>query len=149
MIWLGVILFLLASAVVLVAQTTQENFVMTWTAPDKNTDGSPLLDLDGYYLCMKVGSPIPDNLGIPQPGTFDPAELVTGCTANFNLEETEVQYVQAITLTLGLEDILYVRIAAYDTSGNVSVWSDEALAAFDKKSPAKVLGLTLIRTATP
>lgn len=88
---------------------SQETENFEWDRPTTNTDGTPLLDLEGYHLYMAFSS-IPDDKGNAQLAMEVSAETTT----------TSVSFV------LPSEGaIVYFRILAFDTSGNESELSNQ------------------------
>ena len=117
------------------AQNTRNaDLEVTWAAPTTNTDGSPLTDLGGYYLCLSVDTPIPADL------KFE--DMATHCTAIATFAADVESGQTNIDLTVPAVGTIYARIAAFDTSDNVSDFSEEASLNWDFL-PADVVNMTL------
>lgn len=123
----GALTGVLLVAAVAFAQTRAETYLIQWTAPLTNADGSPLLDLAGYHFCLNIDIPIPADLTV--------ADMATKCTAATVAGAGDTSTVAAVDITVQTAGTLYVRGAAHDTSGNVSVFSEEATVQFDFLAP--------------
>ena len=91
------IMILLNSTVVSAAETT-----LSWSPPNTSADGSPLTDLDGYII-------------------------YTGTESGNYTQSIDIGNTTTYTATNLTENITYYfTVTAYDTSGNESVYSNEA-----------------------
>jgi len=113
----------LAFATLVTAQpdTQPLDLRISWTRPTHNTDGTVLTDLAGYYICLSLSEPIPADFP-----TRDRALMTETCTVVVDITVLDAEAAEhSIQVPVNSEDILYARIAAYDTSGNESDYSDE------------------------
>ena len=104
------------------AQTKPVGLEISWTAPTTNTDGSPYNDADGYHLCLAL-QPIPADLTL--------STMSANCAAALRLGAAETSTTTELDITVPESGTIYARVAAVDTDGNVSVFSDEASVPFD------------------
>ena len=77
--------------------------ILTWTAPTKNADGSPLTDLAGYKI----------SYGNISGGPYNEGTITIGSTTNYDTESLPSGYTCFV-------------VRAYDTAGNESTNSDQA-----------------------
>jgi hypothetical protein len=99
--WL--ICFLLLALPVQAADVT-----LNWTAPTENTDGTPLIDLEGYniYYGLTQGGPYPTTVNVPNPTveSYDITGLSAGTyyfvATAYNTEGTESEYSNETSRTL-------------------------------------------------
>ena len=91
---------------------------IAWDIPTTNLDGSPLTDLDGFLVCADT-LPIPD-ASIPGCGAAERFVIIDE-TANFFVVDWSV---------LTYSGTVYIRMKAFDTTGNESPWSEELSAPF-------------------
>ena len=96
-------------------EVTAAQLSATWTAPTTNTDGSPLTDLAGYRVYLGL-----------RPATYTTVTDV-GLTT------------QAILGDLQGATTYYLAATAYDTSGNESRFSPEAVATTKPAAPSVVM----------
>ena len=96
------ILILLSVLVLLAVPAMAAEITVQWTAPISNEDGSPLTDLDGYEACYGYGT---------ETGVY------TTCI--------DVGNVTTYTFKDLVPGIYLFAVKAYDTSGNMSVYSNE------------------------
>lgn len=102
-------------ALILTSTAQAEQKVVLWDAPTTNTDGSPLTDLAGYKLEIGTSS-----------GVYSTVQDVGNVT--------QVNY----DFPVGTR---YVAVRAYDTSGNLSTYSNQIVVTITSPTPTP--------TATP
>lgn len=104
--------------------------VVTWTNPTTNDHAAqtPLTDLAGILVCIST-SPLPG-------GT--PGDLAADCPQLEDIKAANIeQWAGDFEVPVKTTGTVYVRALAYDTSGNISDYSDEASVGYDKLPPSQ------------
>lgn len=78
---------------------------LMWDAPTSNTDGSPITDLAGYKIYYGTVS-----------GNY---------TASIDVGNTTSIPITTLSSSVPAPGVYYITVAAYDTAGNESVFSNE------------------------
>ncbi len=84
------------------SETYSGSVPLAWAQPSKNSDGSPLTDLAGYILSYGTS-----------PGQYD-TTINTGNMTNYTINNLP-------------PGTYHIAVQAYDTSGNSSSYSNEAV----------------------
>jgi hypothetical protein len=133
------IFFVLIPFMVMAQPTKTIVLESTWSAPTTNADGTPITDLQGYHMCISL-NPIPADLTVDQMSTV--------CLVSLDIPDAvQESSLDEVILNVPTAGTIYVRVNAYDTSGNQSVFSDEASVAYDFMPPdGKTISVTLKAT---
>lgn len=109
-----------------------DNSQLSWTAPTTNEDGTPLTDLAGYGLYVKV------------PGDADFTRVTNPDSTPLLIAPDQTSYAAQVTYPDGASGNIEFYLTALDFSGNESVPSNIELKPVDDQTPgAPTLTITI------